>query len=79
MDMKTTLRNKFGRVKVVVMNPKIIPKVISVVIGTRWYDVRFEVEENIDESKAVDMEEDNDEDSNGRDDSGSYVQKQARN
>jgi hypothetical protein len=44
MDMVTTRRNNFGRFDVAVLNPVIIPSEMDVVIGTRWFELKFSVE-----------------------------------
>lgn len=44
VDMVTTRKNKFGRFKVAVLNPSIIPSKMDVVIGNRFIELHFEVE-----------------------------------
>lgn len=44
VDMKTTRKNEFGRFFVAVLNPKLIPKMIDVVIGDHYFELKFEVE-----------------------------------
>ena len=62
VDMKTTLRNDFGRIQVAVLKPELIPPTLNVVIGNRWYVARIEVEVSSDEDGVEHMEEDTDED-----------------
>jgi hypothetical protein len=42
--METTRKNEFGRILVVVLDPKLIPRVLDVVIGDHYFDLEFEVE-----------------------------------
>lgn len=44
VDTKTTRKNEFGRFFVAVLNPKLIPKMIDVVIGDHYFELKFEVE-----------------------------------
>jgi hypothetical protein len=44
VDMVTTRESKFGRFKVVVLNPTIVPTKINCVIGTRFFELQFEIE-----------------------------------
>lgn len=46
VDMITTRRNSFGRFEVAVLNPTIVPTEMDVVIGTRWFELKFQVEES---------------------------------
>lgn len=42
--MKTTKKNVFGILFVAILNPKLIPKVLDVVIGDHYFELKFEVE-----------------------------------
>ena len=44
VDTKPTRKNEFGRFFVAVLNPKLIPKMIDVVIGDHYFELKFEVE-----------------------------------
>jgi len=44
VDMETTRKNKFGRILVAVLGPKLIPRKLDVVIGDHYFDLEFEVE-----------------------------------
>jgi hypothetical protein len=44
VDMETTRKNEFGRILVAVLDPKLIPRVLDVVIGDHYFDLEFEVE-----------------------------------
>jgi len=44
VDMISTRKNKFGRFKVAVLNPTILPTTMDCVIGTRFLELQFEVE-----------------------------------
>ncbi|TVU42878.1 hypothetical protein EJB05_09301, partial [Eragrostis curvula] len=44
VDMVTTRKNSFGRFKVVVMDPNIVPTQMDVVIGSRFFELQFEIE-----------------------------------
>lgn len=44
VDMETTRKNEFGRIMVAVLDPKLIPKKLDVVIGDHYFDLEFEVE-----------------------------------
>ncbi|CAO2148538.1 unnamed protein product [Urochloa humidicola] len=44
VDMITTRKSKFGRFKVVVLNPTIVPTKMDCVIGTRFFELRFVIE-----------------------------------
>lgn len=44
VDMETTRKNEFGRVLVAVLDPKLIPRTLDVVIGDHYFDLVFEVE-----------------------------------
>ncbi|CAD6210929.1 unnamed protein product [Miscanthus lutarioriparius] len=44
VDMETTRKNEFGRILVEVLDPKLIPRMIDVVIGDHYFDLEFEVE-----------------------------------
>lgn len=44
VDMITTRKNNFGRFEVAVLNPNIIPSKMDVVIGTRFFELDFEIE-----------------------------------
>lgn len=58
VDMETTRKNKFGRILVAVLDPKLIPRVLDVVIGDHYFDLEFEVEKRgFDENgEEVDIE-----------------------
>lgn len=66
VDMKTTRKSEFGRVFIAVLNPRIIPKNLDIVIGDHYFELKFEVEklgvdENGDEVE-IEQEEDGDRD-----------------
>jgi hypothetical protein len=42
--METTRRNEFGRILVAMLDPKLIPRKLDVVIGAHYFDLEFEVE-----------------------------------
>lgn len=42
--METTRKNDFGRILVAVLDPKLIPRMLDVVIGDHYFDLVFEVE-----------------------------------
>ncbi|CAO2146350.1 unnamed protein product [Urochloa humidicola] len=44
VDMETTRKNKFGRILVAVLDPKLLPPKLDVVIGDHYFDLKFEVE-----------------------------------
>ena len=44
VDMETTRKSDFGRVLVAVLDPKLIPRTLDVVIGDHYFDLVFEVE-----------------------------------
>ncbi|CAL5011144.1 unnamed protein product [Urochloa decumbens] len=44
VDMITTRKNSFGRFKVAVLNPKEVPTEMDVVIGTRFFELKFAIE-----------------------------------
>lgn len=44
VDMKTTRKNNFGRVFVAVLDPKLLPPNLDVVIGDHYFQLKFEVE-----------------------------------
>jgi len=44
VDMITTRKNKFGRFKVAVLNPAIVPTRMDCVIGTLFFELQFEIE-----------------------------------
>jgi len=44
VDMETTRKNEFGRILVAVLDPKLIPRMLDVVIGDYYFDLEFEVE-----------------------------------
>ncbi|CAO2179218.1 unnamed protein product [Urochloa humidicola] len=44
VDMITTRKNKYGRFKVAVLNPTIVPTKMDCVIGTRFFELRFVIE-----------------------------------
>jgi hypothetical protein len=41
-------------IQIVVLNPKLIPKVLSVVIRNRWFDVNIVVKDEVDGKGAFD-------------------------
>lgn len=47
VDMVSTRKNDFGRFEVAVLNPSLIPTQMDVVIGTRWFELKFVVEEQV--------------------------------
>jgi hypothetical protein len=50
--METTRKNEFGRILVVVLDPKLIPRKLDVVIGDHYFDLEFEVEKRgLDENR----------------------------
>lgn len=44
IDMKSARKNDFGRVLVAVLNPKMLPTNLDVVIGDHYFEIKFEVE-----------------------------------
>ncbi|CAN6276965.1 unnamed protein product [Urochloa humidicola] len=44
VDMETTRKNNFGRIFVAVLDPKLLPPKLDVVIGDHYFDLKFEVE-----------------------------------
>jgi hypothetical protein len=50
VDMITTRKNTFGRFEVAVLNASIVPNQMEVVIGTRWFELVFEIEGEIGEA-----------------------------
>lgn len=44
VDIETTRRSEFGRIFVAVLNPKLIPSHMDVVIGDHYFELQFEVE-----------------------------------
>jgi hypothetical protein len=44
VDMKTTRKNDFGRINVAVLDPKLLPKELDVVVGDRYFELKFEIE-----------------------------------
>jgi hypothetical protein len=42
--METTRKSEFGRILVAVLDPKLIPRTLDVVIGDHYFDLVFEVE-----------------------------------
>lgn len=42
--MMTTRKNKYGKFKVAVLNPTIVPTHMDIVIGSRFLELQFEVE-----------------------------------
>jgi hypothetical protein len=44
VDMVTTRESKFGRFKVAVLNPTIVPTKMDCVIGTHFFELQFEIE-----------------------------------
>ncbi|CAL5059495.1 unnamed protein product [Urochloa decumbens] len=44
VDMVTTRKSKFGRFKVAVLNPTMVPNKMDCVIGTRFFELRFAIE-----------------------------------
>ncbi|CAN6181030.1 unnamed protein product [Urochloa humidicola] len=50
VDMITTRKSNFGRFKVAVLNPTIVPNRMDCVIGTRFFELRFVIEPFITDS-----------------------------
>ncbi|KAL6639694.1 hypothetical protein ACP70R_022516 [Stipagrostis hirtigluma subsp. patula] len=44
VDMKTTRANKFGRFCVAVLEPEIVPDKMDVIIGNRFFQLKFQIE-----------------------------------
>lgn len=44
VDMETTCKNNFGHVLVAVLDPKLLPSNLDVVIGDHYFELKFEVE-----------------------------------
>ncbi|KAG2599979.1 hypothetical protein PVAP13_5KG483000 [Panicum virgatum] len=44
VDMETTRKSDFGRIFVAVLNPKLIPASLDVVVGDHYFELGFEVE-----------------------------------
>lgn len=44
VDMETKRKNNFGRVLIAVLDPKLLPPKLDVVIGDHYFDLKFEVE-----------------------------------
>ncbi|OQU90688.1 hypothetical protein SORBI_3001G028301 [Sorghum bicolor] len=64
VDMETTRKNEFGRILIAVLDPKLIPRRLDVVIGDHYFDLEFEVEKRgFDENgEEVDVDWDGGED-----------------
>jgi hypothetical protein len=45
VDMITTRKNKFGRFQIAVMNPSVMPTRMDVVIGARFFELQFKIEQ----------------------------------
>jgi len=56
VDMETTRKNEFGRILVAVLDPKLIPRVLDVVIGDHYFDLEFEVEKKGFDEKGEEVE-----------------------
>ena len=58
VDMETTRKSEFGRIMVAVLDLKLIPRKLDVVIGDHYFDLEFEVEKRgFDENgEEVDVE-----------------------
>lgn len=59
VSMKTSIQGEFGRIQIAVLNPKLTPIVLSVVIGNRWFDVKLVVENEEDGKGGAVVEDDN--------------------
>lgn len=44
VDMKTTRKSNYGRIFVAVLDPKLLPSQLDVVIGDHYFELKFEVE-----------------------------------
>lgn len=44
VDMETTRRNNFGHILVAVLDPKLLPRKLDVVIGDHYFELKFEIE-----------------------------------
>jgi len=44
VDMESTRKSDYGRILVAVLDPKLIPRKLDVVIGDHYFDLEFEVE-----------------------------------
>lgn len=44
VDMETTRKNNFGRILVAVLDPKVLPRKLDVVIGDHYFELKFEIE-----------------------------------
>ncbi|CAO2173343.1 unnamed protein product [Urochloa humidicola] len=44
VDMETTRKNKFGRILVAVLDPKLLPSKLDVVIGDHYFELKFKIE-----------------------------------
>jgi len=56
MDMETTRKNEFGRILVEVLDPKLIPRMLDVVIGDHYFNLEFEVEKRGFDEKGEEVE-----------------------
>jgi hypothetical protein len=45
VDMITTRKNKFGRFQIAVLNPSVMPTRMDVVIGARFFELQFKIEQ----------------------------------
>ena len=54
--METTRKNEFGRILVAVLDPKLIPRMLDVVIGDHYFDLEFEVEKRGFDEKGEEVE-----------------------
>ncbi|CAN6275168.1 unnamed protein product [Urochloa humidicola] len=59
VDMVTTRKNNFGRFKVAVLNPTLVPNKMDCVIGTRFFELRFAIEPfGIHDGSVADIQKD---------------------
>ena len=56
VDMETTRKNEFGRILVAVLDPKLIPRMLDVVIRDHYFDLEFEVEKRGFDEKGEEVE-----------------------
>ncbi|CAO2038762.1 unnamed protein product [Urochloa humidicola] len=67
VDMITTRKNKFGRFKVAVLNPTIVPNKMDCVIGTRFFELRFVIEPFNPNAESDPIQKEGHDDQNGDD------------
>uniref|UniRef100_J3MK80 CCHC-type domain-containing protein n=1 Tax=Oryza brachyantha TaxID=4533 RepID=J3MK80_ORYBR len=67
VDMKTTRKNDFWRIFIAVLNPNLVPKMLDVVMGDHYFELKFKVEKKGVDENGEEVEF-NFEDGDGEDD-----------